>query len=110
MNARLFQLIQQSQRRKGVMRVSRRYWDFGLLGALVGGFVFIAIQRLGAVPIPDEGDEAMLLQVAYEIIHRGKFGYPIFLHMGGNIDNVWHSFRPALVRMEAAVFKIFGWR
>src|SRR5260370_36940521 len=91
------------------MRLHRRHYELGTLVALVGGFVFVAGQRIGTVPVPDDGDESMLLQIPYEIIYRGKFAWPMCRYLGGNIENVWHSFRPALFLMQAGFFKLFGW-
>jgi 4-amino-4-deoxy-L-arabinose transferase-like glycosyltransferase len=91
------------------MRLLKDNWDFGLLGALVGGFAFVAAQRIGSVPVPDNGDESMLLQIPYEIIYRGKFAWPMCRYLGGNIENAWHSFRPGLFLMSAGFFKVFGW-
>jgi 4-amino-4-deoxy-L-arabinose transferase-like glycosyltransferase len=91
------------------MKFLKRYWDFAILGALVAGFVFVAAQQIGTVPVPDNGDESMLLQIPYEIIHRGKFAWPMCRYLGGNIENAWHSFRPALFIVTAGFFKVFGW-
>jgi 4-amino-4-deoxy-L-arabinose transferase-like glycosyltransferase len=81
--------------------------DFGLLLLLAGGFVFVAAQRLGTSPVP-EGDEAMIIQLPYEVLHRGKFAWPMFRFLGGNIENVWHSLRPAYFWLVTGVFKLFG--
>ena len=67
----------------------RRHFDLILLAALVCAFVFIASQRLAAVPLP-ETDEAFTLQVPYEMLHRGKLALPMLRYLGGNIENVWH--------------------
>ena len=91
------------------MRFFKNNWDFGLLGALVAGFFFVAAQRIGSVPVPDNGDESMLLQIPYEILYRGKFAWPMCRYLGGNIENAWHSFRPALFIITAGFFKVFGW-
>src|SRR5215813_6324839 len=91
------------------MKVTDR--NFGLpVGAIVvGSFVYTAAQRLGTVPIPDSGDESMILQVPYEILNRGLYGWPMYRYLGGNIENVWHSFRPAYYIVLTGFLKIFGW-
>ena len=83
--------------------------DLTLLATVVAGFSAVAAQRLGTVPVPDTGDEAMILQVPYEIIHRGKFAWPMYRYLGGDIDNAWHSFRPVYYWLMTGFFKIFGW-
>jgi len=80
-----------------------------LIPLLLLGFVGVAAQRIGAVPIPDDGDESMILQVPYEILHRGKFAWPMYRYLGGNIENAWHSFRPVYYLMLTGFFKVFGW-
>ena len=85
----------------------RSRWDFLLLAALVGGFVFVAAQRLGAVPVP-EGDEAFTLQVPYEMLNHGKLALPMLRYLGGNIENVWHSFTPVCFVLMTGFLKLFG--
>lgn len=51
----------------------------------------------------------MILQVPYEIINRGLFAWPMYRFLGGNIENVWHSFRPVYYFLMTGFFKIFGW-
>jgi len=81
--------------------------DFGLLLLLVGGFVFVAAQRLGTIPVP-EGDEAFTLQVPYEMLYRGKLALPMFRYLGGNIENLWHSFTPVCFLLLSGFLKLFG--
>src|SRR5919205_1324097 len=81
--------------------------DFGLLLLLIGAFVFVAAQRLGAIPVP-EGDEAFTLQVPYEMLTRGRLALPMLRYLGGNIENVWHSFTPVCFVLMSGFFKLFG--
>src|SRR5205085_7100159 len=83
--------------------------DFALLAAAVAGFSAVAAQRLGSVPVPDTGDEAMILQVPYEVLYRGKFAWPMYRFLGGDIENAWHSFRPVYYWLMTGFFKLFGW-
>ena len=79
------------------------------MGIVVGGFALASSQRLGAIPVPDDGDESMILQVPYEMIHHGKFAWPMYRFLGGGIENAWHSFRPVYYWLMAGFFKVFGW-
>jgi 4-amino-4-deoxy-L-arabinose transferase-like glycosyltransferase len=81
--------------------------DFGLLLILIGGFVFVAGERLGAIPVP-EGDEAFTLQVPYEMLYRGRLALPMFRYLGGNIENLWHSFTPVCFLLLGGFLKLFG--
>jgi 4-amino-4-deoxy-L-arabinose transferase-like glycosyltransferase len=83
--------------------------DFTLLAAVVAGFSAVGAQRLGTVPLPDSGDESMILQVPYEILYRGKFAWPMYRFLGGDIENAWHSFRPVYYWLMTGFFKLFGW-
>src|SRR5262249_6990939 len=83
--------------------------DLVLVPLLLAGFLGVAGQRIGAFPVPDDGDESMILQVPYEILNRGKFAWPMYRYLGGNIENAWHSFRPVYYLMLTGFFKIFGW-
>src|SRR5215467_9914262 len=87
----------------------KRYYEFGLPALVIGGYVFVAAQRIGAVPVPDDGDESMILQVPFELIYRGKFAWPMYRYLGGNIENFWHSFRPVYYLLLTGFFKVFGW-
>lgn len=91
------------------MKLLRRYLDFVAVGCVAGGFALVASQRLGSVPVPDSGDEAMILQVPYELIHRGEFAWPMYQLLGGNIEHVWHSLRPVYYFLLTGFFEVFGW-
>src|SRR5262249_25044609 len=41
--------------------------------------------------------------------NRGKFAWPMYRYLGGNIENLWHSFRPVYYLLLTGFFKIFGW-
>jgi 4-amino-4-deoxy-L-arabinose transferase-like glycosyltransferase len=84
------------------------YGGFILFALIVSGFVFVASQQLEAVPVPDT-DEAMTLQVPYEMINRGKLAFPMYRFLGGNIENVWHSYTPVFFLAAGGFMKIFGW-
>lgn len=92
-----------------LMKALRNNYDLAILLLVVAGFVYVASQRLGVAPMPDDGDESMTLQVPYEIIYRGHFGWPMYRYQGGNIETKWHSFRPVYYLMMTGFFKIFGW-
>src|SRR5438128_6495592 len=68
---------------RSALSLLSRNSDFVLLALLLGGFVFLAAQRLGTVPVPDKGNEAFMLQVPYEILHRGKIAVPLWRYLGG---------------------------
>lgn len=80
-----------------------------LISTIVAGFAIVSAQRLGEVPMPDSGDESMILQVPYEILNQGKFAWPMYRFLGGDIENHWHSFRPAYYWLMTGFFKITGW-
>ncbi|HJZ67572.1 MAG TPA: glycosyltransferase family 39 protein [Blastocatellia bacterium] len=84
-----------------------RYLDFAAFGLVLAGFLFVAGQRLGTVPVP-EGDEAFTLQVPYEMLYRGKLALPMLRYLGGNIENVWHSFIPLYFVLLTGFHKLFG--
>lgn len=86
----------------------RKHSGFVLFVLVLGGFVFLAAQRLGTVPVPDKGNEAFMLQVPYEILHRGKIAVPLWRYLGGNIENSWHSYRPVYFLMLSGFYKVFG--
>jgi 4-amino-4-deoxy-L-arabinose transferase-like glycosyltransferase len=81
--------------------------DFALITGVIAGFAGVAAQRLGTVPVY-ETDESYILQVAYEILHHGKLALPMYRYIGGNIDNVWHSFTPVYFYSLSAFLKVFG--
>src|SRR6266496_5061857 len=86
----------------------RRNLDLVPVAAVIGGFVSVAAQRLGTVPVPDKGDEAFFLQAPYEILYRGKFALPMYRFLGGNIENAWHSLRPVQFFLLSGFYKVFG--
>ncbi|HXU39997.1 MAG TPA: glycosyltransferase family 39 protein [Blastocatellia bacterium] len=89
------------------MRGLKSNLDFALVTVLIGGFAAVAAQRLGTVPVP-EGDEAFTLQVPYEMLVRGKLALPMLRYLGGNIENVWHSFTPVCFLLLGGFLKLFG--
>ncbi len=89
------------------MKALKSNLDFALVAVVISGFVVVAAQRLGVVPVP-EGDEAFTLQVPYEMLQRGKLALPMLRYLGGNIENVWHSFTPVYFLLLSGFFKLFG--
>ena len=89
------------------MRRLRYNLDLVIVALVIAAFVAVAAQRLGTVPVP-EGDEAFTLQVPYEMLNRGKLALPMFRHLGGNIENVWHSYIPVYFVMLSGFHKVFG--
>src|SRR6266478_6134502 len=89
------------------MRTLRRKFDLPILALVVGGFVFVAAQRLGTVPVP-EGDESYMLQVSYEMLYRGKVAVPMMRYLGGNIENAWHSRTPLYFLIVKGFHKLIG--
>jgi 4-amino-4-deoxy-L-arabinose transferase-like glycosyltransferase len=83
-------------------------FDFFILALLLGAFLLVAVQRLGTVPVP-ETDEAYTLQVGYEMVNHGQLALPMYRYLGGNIENVWHSYTPLYFAILHANFKLFGW-
>lgn len=88
--------------------IFRSHFDFFIFALLLGLFLFVAAQRLGAMPVP-ETDEAYTLQVGYEMVNRGQLSLPMYRYLGGNIENVWHSYTPLYFVILSAHLKIFGW-
>ena len=86
----------------------RKYGGMILFAGIVGGFAFVASRQIEAVPVPDT-DEAMTLQVPYEMIYRGKLAFPMYRFLGGNIENVWHSYTPVFFLATGGFMKLFGW-
>ena len=86
----------------------RRNCDLFIFAIILVGFVFITAQRLGSVPLP-ETDEAFTLQVPYEMLFRGKLALPMLRFLGGNIENVWHSYTPVFFVILTGFFKLFGY-
>lgn len=91
-----------------VIKAFRQNLDLVAFALIVAGFVVVAAQRLGDVPYPDS-DEAMTLQVPYEILNHGKLAFPMYRFLGGNIENVWHSYTPVFFVMLSGFLKLFGW-
>lgn len=89
-------------------KLLKNNFDLLIVALLVAGFVIVACQRLGEVPVP-ETDEAYTLQVAYELVNRGRLSLPMYRYLGGNIENVWHSYTPVYFVILSGFFKIFGW-
>src|SRR5215467_16264219 len=86
---------------------AKKNWDLALLVSLAAGFAAVAGTRLGTYPVY-ETDESYILQVAYEILHRGKLALPMYRFLGGNIENVWHSFTPVYFFSLSGFLKLFG--
>jgi 4-amino-4-deoxy-L-arabinose transferase-like glycosyltransferase len=82
--------------------------DLLVVAVIVAGFVLVAAQHLETAPLPDT-DESMTLQVPYEMIHRGKLALPMYRYLGGNIENVWHSYTPVYFLLLSGFLKLFGW-
>jgi 4-amino-4-deoxy-L-arabinose transferase-like glycosyltransferase len=89
------------------MKGMRSNLDFALVALVIGGFVLLASQRLGAVPVP-EGDEAYMSQVTYEMLYRNKVAVPMMRYLGGNIENAWHSRTPVYFLLMRGFHKLFG--
>jgi 4-amino-4-deoxy-L-arabinose transferase-like glycosyltransferase len=89
-------------------KLLRNNFDLLIVALLVAAFVFVASRRLGVVPVP-ETDESYTLQVAYEMVNRGRLSLPMYRYLGGNIENVWHSYTPVYFVMLSGFFGIFGW-
>jgi len=90
------------------MNSLKRNWDWFLLALIVAGFVTVAAQRLGTVPVPS-GDEAYMSEVAYEMQYHGKIAVPLMRYLGGNIENAWHCRTPVYFLMMAGFHKLFGY-
>ena len=82
--------------------------DFIVFGIVVGVFILVAAQGLGDVPVP-QTDEAYTLQVPYEMLNRGQLSLPMYRYLGGNIENVWHSYTPVYFVLLSGFLKLFGW-
>src|SRR6185503_6280998 len=92
----------------GAREIFKRQFDLFIFELLLVAFIFVAAQRLGASPVP-ETDEAYTLQVGYEMVNRGQLSLPMYRYLGGNIENVWHSYTPLYFVILSAHFKIFDW-
>ena len=91
-----------------LIKAFRSRWDALVLLLIIAGFVFVASDRLGTVPVP-QTDESYTLQVPYEMLNRGKLSLPMYRFLGGNIENVWHSYTPLYFVILSGFFKVFGW-
>ena len=85
----------------------RHNYDFAIFLLVVSGFLFVACQRLGTVPVY-ETDESFTLQVPYEMLQRGKLALPMYRYLGGNIENAWHSYTPVYFVLLSGFLKVFG--
>lgn len=86
--------------------LSRNY-HFAIFLLVVSGFLFVACQRLGTVPVY-ETDESFTLQVPYEMLHHRKLALPMYRYLGGNIENAWHSYTPVYFVLLGGFLKVFG--
>lgn len=89
-------------------RIFKNRFDLALLALVIIGFVCVASQHLATAPLPDT-DESMTLQVPYEMLNHGKLAFPMYRHLGGNIENVWHSYTPVFFLLLSGFMKLFGW-
>src|ERR1044072_4168545 len=89
------------------MKAIRNHFDFILFVLLITAFLFLATQQLDVAPIY-ETDESYTLQVAYEMLTQGKLALPMYRYLGGNIENIWHSFTPLFFTLLSGFLKIFG--
>jgi 4-amino-4-deoxy-L-arabinose transferase-like glycosyltransferase len=87
----------------------KRYAGFLIPALVLAGFLYVTGQRLGSVPVPDIADESFTLQVSYEMLNHGKLALPMYRYLGGNIENVWHSYTPAYFIILSGFQKLFGW-
>jgi 4-amino-4-deoxy-L-arabinose transferase-like glycosyltransferase len=90
------------------MKLKREHFDLIVVAVIVLAFLLVASRSLGYVPVPDT-DESMTLQVTYEMLFRGKLAFPMYRFLGGNIENVWHSYTPVYFLLLGGFQKIFGW-
>jgi len=90
------------------MTIVKRGIDLLVAAAVITLFIVIAAQRLSDVPVP-ETDESYTLQVSFEILNRGQLSLPMYRYLGGNIENVWHSYTPLFFVFLSAFLKVFGW-
>ena len=89
------------------MKALRFNLDLLLVALVITAFVALASQRLGTVPVP-EGDEAFTLQVPYEMLNHGQLALPMLRYLGGNIENVWHSYVPVYFVTLSGFHELFG--
>src|SRR5689334_23523533 len=89
------------------MKGLKYHLDLLVVAVVIASFVAVASERLGTIPVP-EGDEAFTLQVPYEMLNRGRLALPMFRYLGGNIENLWHSFTPVCFLLLSGFLKLFG--
>jgi 4-amino-4-deoxy-L-arabinose transferase-like glycosyltransferase len=89
------------------MKAIKNHFDFILFALLITAYLFLATQQLATAPIY-ETDESYTLQVAYEMLTRGNLALPMYRYLGGNIENVWHSFTPLYFVLLSGFLKLFG--
>jgi 4-amino-4-deoxy-L-arabinose transferase-like glycosyltransferase len=89
------------------MNAPKKVFEFLIVGTVISAFVVVAAQRLGTAPVP-ETDESFTLQVPYEMLNRGQLSLPMYRYLGGNIENVWHSYTPVYFLLLGGFLKIFG--
>src|SRR5262245_27602222 len=75
---------------------------------IIASFTYVAAQRLESFPLP-RTDESYTLQVPYEMNNRGSLSLPMYRYLGGNIENVWHSYTPLYFVLLGSYLKVFGW-
>ena len=90
-----------------MIKALKTNYDLLLLVLLILAFLLIAMQRLSTAPIY-ETDESYTLQVAYEMLTHGKLALPMYRYLGGNIENVWHSFTPLYFALLSGFLKFAG--
>jgi 4-amino-4-deoxy-L-arabinose transferase-like glycosyltransferase len=89
------------------MKALKNNFDLVIFVLLITGYLFLATQRLATSPIY-ETDESYTLQVSYEMLNRGNLALPMYRYLGGNIENVWHSFTPLYFVLLSGFLKLFG--
>lgn len=91
-----------------MMSMLKKNFDMLVMAFVIASFLIVAAQGLASAPVPDT-DESYMLQVSYEMIHRGKLAQPFSRYLGGNIENTLHSFTPVYFVMLSGFLKMFGW-
>jgi 4-amino-4-deoxy-L-arabinose transferase-like glycosyltransferase len=89
------------------MKAIRNHFDYLLFAILLTAYLLLATRQLSVAPIY-ETDESYTLQVAYEMLIQGKLALPMYRYLGGNIENVWHSFTPLYFTLLSGFMKVFG--
>src|SRR5260370_11188409 len=103
------ELVDKTHAGSSIIEIIRRNYHLVILLAVIGGYVWVASHHLASSPMPDSGDEAMTLQVSYEMLHRGQLSLPMYRYLGGNTENAWHSFTPVFFLILSGFLKVFGW-